>query len=331
MTPQPAIEVRDLRKQFGEVTALDGLQLDVPAGMVFALLGPNGAGKTTLVRILATLLEPTSGEARVLGHDVVREPLAVRRQIGLAGQFAAVDGELTGRENLEMIGRLNRLSGGETRARTGELLKRFELSEAADRRAAVYSGGMRRRLDLAAGLIGRAPIVLLDEPTTGLDPRSRQELWGIVAELARDGVTVLLTTQYLEEADRLASRIAVVDHGRIVAEGTASQLKAMVGGSVLTVRLADPARIAEAADAVAGLAVGEEPYVDPGEREIRLTVSDPSASPEAIRRLDARRLELVSVELQQPSLDDVFLTLTSHPAEESFDTTHTPDTEEAAV
>jgi daunorubicin resistance ABC transporter ATP-binding subunit len=331
MTPQSAIEARDLRKQFGEVTALDGLQLDVPAGMVFGLLGPNGAGKTTLVRILATLLEPTSGEARVLGRDVVREPLAVRRQIGLAGQFAAVDGELTGRENLEMIGRLNRLSGAETRARADELLKRFELTEAADRRAAVYSGGMRRRLDLAAGLIGRAPIVLLDEPTTGLDPRSRQELWGIVAELARDGVTVLLTTQYLEEADRLASRIAVVDHGRIVAEGTASQLKAMVGGSVLTVRLADPARIAEAADAVAGLAVGEEPYVDAGEREIRLTVSDPSASPEAIRRLDARRLELVSVELQQPSLDDVFLTLTGHPAEEASDTTHAPDTEEAAV
>ena len=334
MTRQSAIEARDLRKQFGEVNALDGLQLDVPAGMVFGLLGPNGAGKTTLVRILATLLEPTSGEARVLGHDVVREPLAVRRQIGLAGQFAAVDGELTGRENLEMIGRLNRLSGAETRARAGELLERFELTAAADRRAAVYSGGMRRRLDLAAGLIGRAPIVLLDEPTTGLDPRSRQELWGIVAELARDGVTVLLTTQYLEEADRLASGIAVVDHGRIVAEGTASELKAMVGGSVLTVRLADPDRIAEAAEAVAGLAVGEEPHVDPGEREIRLTVSDPSVSSEAIRRFDARHLSVVSVELQQPSLDDVFLTLTGRPAEEPADTpdsTHTPDTEEAVA
>jgi daunorubicin resistance ABC transporter ATP-binding subunit len=331
MTLQSAIEVRDLRRQFGEVTALDGLQLDVPTGMVFGLLGPNGAGKTTLVRILATLLEPTSGEARVLGHDVVREPLAVRRQIGLAGQFAAVDGELTGRENLEMIGRLNRLSGAETRVRAGELLERFELTEAADRRAAVYSGGMRRRLDLAAGLIGRAPVVLLDEPTAGLDPRSRQELWRIVAELARDGVTVLLTTQYLEEADRLASRIAVVDHGRIVAEGTASELKAMVGGSVLTVRLADPDRIAEAAEAVAGLAVGEEPHVEPGEREIRLTVSDPNASSEAIRRFDARRLPLVSVELQQPSLDDVFLSLTGHPAEEPTHTSDAPDIEEAAV
>jgi daunorubicin resistance ABC transporter ATP-binding subunit len=316
MTTNPAIEVRDLRRQFGDVTALDGLELDVPAGMVFGLLGPNGAGKTTLVRILATLLEPTSGEARVHGHDVVREPLAVRRRIGLAGQFAAVDGELTGRENLEMIARLNRMSGADARARGAELLERFDLTEAADRRAAVYSGGMRRRLDLAAGLIGRAPVVLLDEPTTGLDPRSRQELWRVVAELARDGVTVLLTTQYLEEADRFAARIAVVDHGRIRAEGTASELKAMVGGSVLTLRLPDAARIGEAAEAIAGLAVGEPPHVNAAEREIRITVTDPGASSEAIRRLDARRLLLTSVELQQPSLDDVFLTLTGRPAEQ---------------
>jgi ABC-2 type transport system ATP-binding protein len=316
MTTNPAIEMRDLRRQFGDVTALDGLELDVPAGMVFGLLGPNGAGKTTLVRILATLLEPTSGEARVHGHDVVREPLAVRRRIGLAGQFAAVDGELTGRENLEMIARLNRMSGADARARGAELLERFDLTEAADRRAAVYSGGMRRRLDLAAGLIGRAPVVLLDEPTTGLDPRSRQELWRVVAELARDGVTVLLTTQYLEEADRFAARIAVVDHGRIRAEGTASELKAMVGGSVLTLRLPDAARIGEAAEAIAGLAVGEPPHVNAAEREIRITVTDPGASSEAIRRLDARRLLLTSVELQQPSLDDVFLTLTGRPAEQ---------------
>ena len=316
MTTNAAIEVRDLRRQFGDVTALDGLELDVPAGMVFGLLGPNGAGKTTLVRILATLLEPTSGEARVHGHDVVREPLAVRRRIGLAGQFAAVDGELTGRENLEMIARLNRMSGADARARGAELLERFDLTEAADRRAAVYSGGMRRRLDLAAGLIGRAPVVLLDEPTTGLDPRSRQELWRVVAELARDGVTVLLTTQYLEEADRFAARIAVVDHGRIRAEGTASELKAMVGGSVLTLRLPDAARIGEAAEAIAGLAVGEPPHVNAAEREIRITVTDPGASSEAIRRLDARRLLLSSVELQQPSLDDVFLTLTGRPAEQ---------------
>jgi ABC-2 type transport system ATP-binding protein len=301
MTSPSAIEVRDLHKQFGDVTALNGLQLDVPAGMVFGLLGPNGAGKTTLVRILATLLEPTSGVARV------------------PGQFAAVDGELTGRENLEMVGRLNRLSGAEARARAGELLERFDLTDAAHRRAADYSGGMRRRLDLAAGLIGGAPVVLLDEPSTGLDPRSRQELWGIVAELTRDGVTVLLTTQYLEEADRLAREIAVVDQGRIVAQGTTPQLKAMIGGSVLMLRIADPDRLGEAADAVAGLAVGEEPHVNHAEREIRLTVSDPGASSEAIRRLDARRLTVAAVELQEPSLDDVFLSLTGHPAEEPAD------------
>jgi daunorubicin resistance ABC transporter ATP-binding subunit len=311
-----AIQIRALRRMFGDVTALDGLELDVPPGMVFGLLGPNGAGKTTLVRILATLLEPTSGQARVLGHDVVSEPLAVRRRIGLAGQFAAVDGELTGRENLEMVGRLNRLAGGEARRRTGELLERFDLTAAADRRAAVYSGGMRRRLDLAAGLIGAAPVVLLDEPTTGLDPRSRQELWAIVAELTRDGVTVLLTTQYLEEADRLAALIAVVDQGRIVAQGTAAELKAMVGGSVLRLRVTDPARLDEAARAVAGLAVGEEPQIDAAAAEIRLAVSDPGASTEAIRRCDRSQVALVSVELQQPSLDDVFLTLTGHPAEE---------------
>jgi daunorubicin resistance ABC transporter ATP-binding subunit len=328
MTSSTAIEVRDLHKRFGDVTALDGLELDVPAGMVFGLLGPNGAGKTTLVRILATLIEPTSGQARVLGHDVVREPLAVRRRIGLAGQFAAVDGELTGRENLEMIGRLNRLSGAEARARAGELLERFDLTAAAQRRAGVYSGGMRRRLDLAAGLIGGAPVVLLDEPSTGLDPRSRQELWSVVAELADGGVTVLLTTQYLEEADRLASQIAVVDRGRIVAQGTVPTLKAMVGGSVLTLRVQDAQGLAEAAEAVAALAVGDAPQLNPAEGEIRLTVDHPGASSEAIRRLDDRRLELVSVELQQPSLDDVFLTLTGHSAQEPADTF---EAEEAAA
>ena len=331
MTSPTAIEVRDLHKRFGDVTALDGLELDVPAGMVFGLLGPNGAGKTTLVRILATLLEPTSGEARVLGHDVASEPLAVRRRIGLAGQYAAVDGELTGRENLEMIGRLYRLSGREARARAGELLDRFDLSDAAERRAGVYSGGMRRRLDLAAGIIGGAPVVLLDEPSTGLDPRSRQELWTVVDELAQDGVTVLLTTQYLEEADHLASQIAVVDQGRIVAQGTAPTLKAMVGGSVLTLRVHDTDRLGEAAQAVAGLAVGDEPQVNVREGEIRLTVDHPEASSEAIRRFDERRLALVSVELQQPSLDDVFLTLTGHPAEQPADTEHAEDTQEAAA
>ena len=313
-----AIEVHGVGKRFDEVVALDGLDLTVPAGTVFGLLGPNGAGKTTLVRILATLLAPSSGRAAVLGHDVVREPLAVRRRIGLAGQFAAVDEELTGRENVEMIAQLYRLARDEARRRTAEVLERFELVEAADRRVSTYSGGMRRRLDLAAGLIGRPPVVLLDEPTTGLDPRSRQELWRIVDELRREGTTVLLTTQYLEEADRLAQRIAVVDRGRIAAQGTPAELKAAVGATILSVRLADREAANDACAALAGLGAVEQ-YMD-SERElasgeIRLAVEHPGASAEAVRRLDARQLEIAAVELHQPTLDDVFLTLTGHPAE----------------
>jgi daunorubicin resistance ABC transporter ATP-binding subunit len=309
-----AIEIEGLRKSFGEVVALDGLDLQVETGTIFGLLGPNGAGKTTLVRIVATLLAPDAGRAAVLGHDVVREPLAVRRRIGLAGQFAAVDGELTGRENVEMIGRLYRLSAAETRRRAGEVLERFGLADAADRRVAGYSGGMRRRLDLAAGLIGRPPVVLLDEPTTGLDPRSRQELWSVVEELRLEGTTVLLTTQYLEEADRLAQRIAVVDRGRIAAQGTAAQLKAAIGGNVLSVRLADPSDVPVASAALSDLSTGEQPRVDAADSEIRLAVAGPGVSTEALRRLDARHLAIASIELQQPSLDDVFLNLTGRPA-----------------
>ena len=262
MTGTPAILAEDVRQRFGDVVALDGLDLEVEAGIVFGLLGPNGAGKTTFVRVLATLLSPTSGRASVLGHDVVAESLAVRRRIGLAGQFAAVDEELTGRENLEMVGRLYRLSGAEARTRAADVLERFGLADAADRRVATYSGGMRRRLDLGASLTGRPPVILLDEPTTGLDPRTRQELWDTVDELRRDGTTVLLTTQYLEEADRLAQRIAVVDHGRIAAEGTASELKATVGTEMLVVRVADPSSTAGAAAALQDLTAGEEPLVD---------------------------------------------------------------------
>ena len=321
MTTASAIEVQGLSRRFGEVVALDGLDLEVPAGTVFGLLGPNGAGKTTLVRVLATLLEPTAGRASVLGHDVVTEPLAVRRRIGLAGQFAAVDAELTGRENLEMIGRLCRLRAPDARSRAEDLLERFGLVEAADRRAGTYSGGMRRRLDLAAGLIGRPPVVLLDEPTTGLDPGSRQELWRIVEELRRDGTTVLLTTQYLDEADRLAQEIAVVDHGRIAAQGTSAQLKSAIGGNVLSVRLVNPSDVADASAALAELAGGDEARVDAADGEIRLVVPSPALSAEAIRRLDARRLEIASVEVQQPSLDDVFLALTGRAVEgESTDT-----------
>jgi daunorubicin resistance ABC transporter ATP-binding subunit len=315
MTAASAIEVQGLSKRFGDVVALDGLELKVAAGTVFGLLGPNGAGKTTLVRVLATLLEPTAGHASVLGHDVVAEPLAVRRRIGLAGQFAAVDVELTGRENLEMIGRLCRLPAPDARSRAEELLERFGLVEAADRRAGTYSGGMRRRLDLAAGLIGRPPVVLLDEPTTGLDPASRQELWRIVEELRRDGTTVLLTTQYLDEADRLAQEIAVVDHGRIAAQGTPAQLKSAIGGNVLSVRLVDSSDVADASSALAELAAGDEARVGAAAGEIRLAVTSPALSAEAIRRLDSRRLEIASVEVQQPSLDDVFLALTGHAVE----------------
>jgi daunorubicin resistance ABC transporter ATP-binding subunit len=314
MTTTPAIVADDVKQTFGDVVALDGLDLEVEAGSVFGLLGPNGAGKTTLVRILATLLRPTAGRARVLGHDVVAEPLAVRRRIGLAGQFAAVDAELTGRENVEMIARLYRLPGTEARRRASEVLKRFGLVEAADRRVSTYSGGMRRRLDLAAGLIGRPPVVLLDEPTTGLDPRSRQELWRIVDELQREGTTVLLTTQYLEEADRLAQQIALVDHGRIAAQGTPARLKETLGGNVLSIRVADPADAPDAAAVLADMGTDEQPRVNAADAEIRLTVADPTVSAEAIRRLDARGLPIAGVELQRPSLDDVFLALTGRPA-----------------
>ncbi len=315
-----AIEVHGLRKSFGEVVALDGLDLDVEAGIVFGLLGPNGAGKTTLVRVLATLLQPNQGRATVLGHDVVAEPLAVRRRIGLAGQFAAVDEELTGRENLEMIGRLYRLPGSEARRRADEVLERFGLSDAAGRRVVTYSGGMRRRLDLGASLVGRPPVLLLDEPTTGLDPGSRQALWSVVEELRREGTTVLLTTQYLEEADRLAQRIAVVDRGRIAAQGTAAELKSAIGGNLLLVRLADPADVPRAAAVLESLAAGEQQRAE-SERErasgeIRLAVASPAASAEAIRRLDAQRFSILSVEVQQPSLDDVFRTLTGRPTDD---------------
>jgi ABC-2 type transport system ATP-binding protein len=251
----------------------------------------------------------------VLGHDVVAEPVEVRRRIGLAGQFAAVDGELTGRENAEMVGRLYHLPRAEARARADEVLERFALGDVADRRVSTYSGGLRRRLDLGVTLVARPPVVLLDEPSTGLDPRSRAELWQIVDGLRRDGTTVLLTTQYLDEADRLASELALVDHGRIVARGTTAELKSMVAHDVLAVRPADPAAAPLAAEELADLASGDPPRTEAG--EVRLAVADPSAAAQAVRRLDARGVPLAGIELHRPTLDDVFLALTGRPTLEA--------------
>jgi daunorubicin resistance ABC transporter ATP-binding subunit len=312
MTTELAIEVIALRKRFGEVLALDGLDLEARDGDVLALLGPNGAGKTTLVRALATLLRPDSGRALVLGRDVVADPHGVRRLIGLAGQYAAVDAGATGRENLEMVGRLYHLGRAEAARRAAEVLERFGLTEAADRRASTYSGGMRRRLDLAATLVGRPRVVFLDEPSTGLDPRSRAELWDMVRELRSEGTTILLTTQYLDEADQLAQRIAVIDRGRVVAEGTAAALKERVGGERLLVTIADPERILEAGRTLASaLGALPEPLAS-GELSLPMTSADVPAA--AVRALDRIGAGIAGLEVQSPTLDDVFLSLTGAPA-----------------
>jgi ABC-2 type transport system ATP-binding protein len=309
-----AIDVEGLGKDFGEVQALAGVDLSVPEGVVLGLLGPNGAGKTTLLRILSTLLPPDSGSARVLGHDVVSQPFSVRRAIGLAGQFAAVEEVLTGRENLVMVGRLYGLPRHEAARRADAVLERFDLAYAADRRALTYSGGMRRRLDLAATLVGRPRVVFLDEPTSGLDPRSRSDLWTLVEDLSGDGTTVLLTTQYLEEADRLAERIAVIDQGRIVADGTADELKARVGGQRLIVRVADPARTDAARAALATLAVdGATELAGGAQLSVAATHEDIAA--EAVRRLDAAHIPIAGLELRRPTLDDAFLALTGRRSE----------------
>jgi ABC transporter DrrB family efflux protein len=315
MRPQapsaPAVRVRDVVKRFGATVALSGVDLDIPGGSVFGLLGPNGAGKTTLVRILATLLRPDEGQAEILGHDVVREPGAVRELLGLTGQFAAVDEQLTGRENLQMFGRLFGLPRDDARRQSSELLERFDLADAADRPARTYSGGMRRRLDLASSLVSRPRILFLDEPTTGLDPRSRNEIWAIVRELRREGTTLLLTTQYLEEADELADRIAVIDHGRVIAEGTGPELKERVGGQILEVELSSAAQRDRACAALARVGCGEP---EPDERPDRLTLPAPRNGLEMIEEAAAelRRAEIgvSDLGLRSPTLDDVFLQLT---------------------
>jgi ABC-2 type transport system ATP-binding protein len=307
-----AIGVHGLRKHFGEVEALTGAEFEVPQGTVFGLLGPNGAGKTTVIRVLSTILRPDDGHAEVLGYDVVREPEAVRRRVGLAGQYAAVDQNLTGRENLDMVGVLAQMPRPAIRPRAVELLERFQLTDASDRTLKTYSGGMRRRLDIAASLMNKPPVLFLDEPTTGLDITSRNELWEMIRELVSDGTTVLLTTQYLEEADILAKRIAVVDGGRVIANDTPAALKAQLGSTVFEMDM--PAGSGERA---VGLLT---PVVDGKvEREgehLRITTNKgPSALVEILRTLDVAGLEPQSLTVREPSLDDVFLALTGRHAE----------------
>jgi ABC-2 type transport system ATP-binding protein len=309
------VVAEELVKTYGrEVRALDGVSLEVQQGTVLGLLGPNGAGKTTTVDVLTTLLRPDSGRAEVAGIDVLADPAAVRRSIGLAGQYAAVDESLTGAENLTLVGRLNHLPTADARARAAELLDRFELADAGGRTAKTYSGGMRRRLDLAAALVARPPVLFLDEPTTGLDPRSRVELWSVIEELVREGTTLLLTTQYLEEADRLADRISVVDRGRVIAEGTSAELKSRLGGSVVEVRLADAAEAERVAATLSE--AGDQPAAVEDD-VVRVPAADGTATlAEVVRRLDAAGVQARHLQLREPSLDDVFLALTGHAAQE---------------
>jgi ABC-2 type transport system ATP-binding protein len=309
------IEATGLVKRYGKVTALDGLDLRVPQGTVLGLLGPNGAGKTTAVRILTTLLEPDEGRATVAGIDVLADPDGVRERLGLSGQYAAVDEHLTGFENLEMVGRLYRLGRRVARARARELLERFTLTDAGDRPVKTYSGGMRRRLDLAGALVAEPQVLFLDEPTTGLDPRSRTDMWDVIRELVSHGTTLLLTTQYLEEADRLADDIVVIDHGRAIAHGTADELKLQVGGERLELVVCDLADLAKAHTVLDGFAVGTV-QVDEHARALRAPVSGGASSlMRALRELDALGIELFDAGVHRPTLDDVFLSLTGRTAE----------------
>jgi oleandomycin transport system ATP-binding protein len=309
-----AIETEGLVKTFGDVRAVDGVDLVARAGTVFGLLGPNGAGKTTTIRVLSTLLRPDGGRATVGGYDVVHQADEVRRLIGLTGQYAAVDELLSGHENLSMIGRLLGLGAREATRRAGELLGSFDLEEAAGALVKTYSGGMRRRLDLAASLVGRPRFLYLDEPTTGLDPRSRLELWAMIRSLVADGTTVLLTTQYLEEADRLADEIVVIDHGRVIAAGTPQQLKTRVGGQVLQAQPADPADLAMTERILGEFASGDEGAYMDGQL-VTVRIDDRSALGRAVRRLDEEGIAVDDLSLRRPSLDEVFLAVTGHLAD----------------
>ena len=320
------VRASGLVKRYGAVTALDGLDLEVAQGTVLGVLGPNGAGKTTAVRILTTLLQPDAGAAEVGGLDVLADPEGVRKRIGLSGQYAAVDEYLTGYENLDMVGRLYRLGRRRSRARARELLERFDLFDAADRPVKTYSGGMRRRLDLAAALVAEPMVLFLDEPTTGLDPRSRSDMWEVIRELVQAGTTLLLTTQYLEEADRLADDIIVIDHGRVIAHGAADELKAQMGGERVELIVEQAADVAGARAVLAELAVGEV-QVDAHSRKLTAPVSGgASVLMAALRRLDADGVGVLDVGLRRPTLDDVFLSLTGHVAEpQTADAEHPAD------
>jgi ABC-2 type transport system ATP-binding protein len=309
------VEISGVVKSFGQTRALAGVDLEVPEGTIQGLLGPNGAGKTTLVRILATLLKPDSGTALVDGHDVVRQAQKVRELIGLAGQFAAVDDQLTGRENLEVVGLLYGLRRREARTRATDALERLGLGDAADRLVRGYSGGMRRRLDLGASLVGEPRVLLLDEPTTGLDPRTRLELWEFLRGRVRDGATLLLTTQYLEEADHLADHIVVIDHGEVIARGTSDELKTRLGADVIEIVLADAAQLSPACDLIAPLSI-DRPVIDEDARRLSVHAAGGATTMLAVvRALDDADVKVVDIGLRRPSLDDVFLALTGHAAE----------------